>query len=241
MRCVVNYAQGSWYPAGQQRLAETLKTHGGNPDLLAFATPPPGAGSPQSQTSKPAAYRVAELCGYSTILWCDASVFAIRDLGPVFEAVESQGVGVFGDSGWVAGEWASDHALAVLGVDRDDAMKWPWVAGCVSGVCLDHPKGRAWYRDWLRLWRAGAFGVDHPQGPHAPATDISTDPRVKGYRRDGVVLAYLQRKHRLDANLNQFCAYWSETVSPDIALVARGGVEWPWREWIESVTDAQPE
>lgn len=234
-RCVITYAEGNWYPEGQKRLLQTLRQYGGNPDVISFTSPPPGAGSPQSMTAKPAAARVAVERGYDSIIWCDSSIFAIRDIGPVFEAVESQGVGVFGDDGWNAGQWASDLALEIMGISRDDAMRMPWVCGAILGVSLDHPTGREWYNDWISLADAGAFGIDHPKGPHAPAADISSDPRVKGYRRDGPVLAYLRDKYGLQPNLNRTCTYWKKEVSPDIALVARGGTAWPWERWIRSV------
>ncbi len=100
---------------------------------------------------KPYAVQAALDEGYRTVLWLDASAWALRDLTPVFEAAENAGVYAVATAGaFPVGEWAGDACLRTLGLSRAEAQRLPQVA---SGVlCVDASQARPaqFQKDWLR-------------------------------------------------------------------------------------------
>lgn len=143
---------------------------------------------------KPFCFAEAGARGLQSVLWLDASCVAIRPLEPLFEVIEDRGYLLFRNGKRVVGSWASDDALDVLGVSRDEAMAMPEVNAAALGLKLDHPVGAGFLRDWLELARGGvAFrGVreklrswsDYTHVKWNRSATISADPRVRGHRHD---------------------------------------------------------
>ena len=69
---------------------------------------------------------------YDNVLWLDASIWAIRDVRPIFDKVEQQGYLVQSCSSckdpgntqwWSVGDYTNDETLSAYGLTRDDAMQ----------------------------------------------------------------------------------------------------------------------
>ena len=85
-KCVVNFAKDHWYPRGQDRLRSSLIATGFDGHML-FHNDERGLGAPSHQECsygfKPYALLDAVNRGYTHILWCDASMWAIRNIQPM--------------------------------------------------------------------------------------------------------------------------------------------------------------
>jgi hypothetical protein len=129
----------------------------------------------------------------------------VRRLKPLFEQIEAQGYLLFQNGDRRVGEWASDAALARLGLSRDEAMTIPEVNASALGLDLRHPLAQAFLERWHEEARHGlAFrGVEEPVRTEAEyeavkwnkAHRVSTDARVRGHRHDQSVAGILA--HRL--------------------------------------------
>jgi hypothetical protein len=181
-----------------------------------FAYWPPGrfpAGCPDHLevpfAFKPFCFEEAGARGLRSVLWLDASCVAIRPLEPLFEEIEERGYLVFRNGSQMIGSWASDDALEVLGLSRDEAMAIPEVNAAVIGLRLDHPLGSR----FLTAWRELATGEVAFRGTREKLPtwehyrDVksnrsgraSADPRVLGHRHDQTAAGVLA--HRLGMEL----------------------------------------
>jgi hypothetical protein len=59
--------------------------------------------------------------GYKNILWLDCSVWAIKDVQPVFDVINKEGY-IMQEAGHFVGNWCNDFTLDYFGVKRDYAM-----------------------------------------------------------------------------------------------------------------------
>lgn len=58
--------------------------------------------------------------GYDQILWIDSSVYAIKDLTPVFDDIEQNGM-IFQDAGHILRTWTNDRTLDYFGISSEEA------------------------------------------------------------------------------------------------------------------------
>ena len=113
----------------------------------------------------------------------DAACVAVRSLKPVFERIESRGHVLFRNETWRVGEWAAPHALAALGLTRDEAMEMPELNAAALGVRAEQP-----FLDlWLEEARRGtAFRGDKSEHRHDQsvagvlAARLGMRPRPRG-------------------------------------------------------------
>jgi hypothetical protein len=181
-KCVINFARNGWYPAGQRRLDASLRNVGFDGDVLIWSEEQqigaPGHGvSPYA--FKPFALREAARRGYDLVIWADASVWAIRNIEPMFGHLERNGWMLFFNC--QAGSWTSDACLASFGVTRDQAMEIPMLMGICMGWNLKWPQCQAFLSSWLEK---ASDGVTFPGSWTNRQQEVSTDPRVLGHRHD---------------------------------------------------------
>lgn len=208
-RCVVNVACGFWYPRGQARLLTSVWEHNPGLDTVAWCDKyPPFSPSHQEMpfAFKSHALRAALDRGYTTLLWADASCWAVRSLDPLFEAVESQGY-VFINNGWKIGQWASDHALNVFGLNRDEAMEKKEPTVMMFGLDLTNSMTQRWFADWCERCKdpklmngslhnkPGQEIIDPHSGVNVGV--ISSDPRCRGHSREQVTAGLCAYRHGL--------------------------------------------
>lgn len=189
--CIINFAKGHWYPRGQARLLQSLRDTGYEGDVFhwnderALSVPP--------HEMMPYAFKigafnhVADL-GYRQILWCDAAVFAIKPVTPIFDHIEREGH-VFFHSGFNCAQWTSDACIAACGITRDDAEKMPMYMACCMGLNLDNPRSADFLK---RLTERALDGVSLPGAWRNEGHEVSHDPRCQGHRHDqsiGSILA----------------------------------------------------
>lgn len=223
-RVIVNVGHSFWYPAGQDRLAESLLEQGeGAARLLWRDHWPPGC---PPHDLVPYAFKVYALlaardAGADQALWIDSSCWAIRPLDVVWAQLDDLGHYLEVD-GHPVGEWISDDALAELGVTRDEVWTLPLPEGKLMGFDFRHPDVRAFLDELVSHLDAfrGPWTNDHGQA--------STDPRCRGHRHDIAVTGVLAPRHSFLMTVPKRVAFPVDGVEPaDTAVfLSQGMATW---------------
>jgi hypothetical protein len=211
--CVVSLAtKDKRYSEGLKRLEKSLERAGFSGDVVCWRPGTYPAGCP-SHLDVPFAFKpfcfMAAKRRYDLVLWLDARCVVIRKLDPVFAEIEERGYVLFRNRRFVLGEWASDLALDLFGLSREQALGLPEVNAAALGLDLRNPVAASFLDSWYEAARDGrAFrGTVEPLRSWEDYQDVkrnrsgkvSTDPRVRGHRHDQTVAGILA--HRLDLNL----------------------------------------
>jgi len=214
--CVVNVAVGPGHVRGQQRLTESLRAWKYQGDFISWtdAYPP---GSPTHQ-SAPYAFKFFALKealrrGYDTVLWLDASFWAIDEPMKVFRVIDKRGYALW-LSGWTTGEWTSDAALKMLRITREEAFKYPLVMGGAVGISKYHAGAMELLK---RMLVYAADGATFPGAWDNKRKQVSTDSRVLGHRHDQPPLGVESKRLGLEPfRCPYLIAYWlSAHPEPD--------------------------
>lgn len=221
-RCIINVATPE-YAAGQRRLSESLKPYAVHTLLWSDGGLPPGSPPHKGPGAVPYAFKLyafaeARRQGYESILWLDASMYAIRDPAPVFEVMESQGYMIEACGGWL-GNWTTDAFLTHHKISRDDAMTIPMFSAGFCGFDFRHSLAREFVDAWMRLSKDGVSF-------HGPWYGASHDPRFKGHRHDmaaGSLLAHRMGMKMTDPRFMVYGAYLEgREPGPDVCFICRG-------------------
>ena len=133
---ILNVAVGDRYAFTQRRMIFFLSQIGDDTPQLFWTDSWPGR--PHSEAPygfKIDAFDAAIKLGYRRALWLDSPVYPVKELDEVWSYLDQHGVLLLGD-GWNVGQWTSDAALAMYGVDRNDAMNMQLCYACVVGIDL---------------------------------------------------------------------------------------------------------
>jgi len=199
---VLNVATGR-FMIGQKRLTESLKEMGSGIDIWRWGNHFPPGSPPQNRQRWPLrsgeipyrfktyAIKAVVEGGGRQVIWCDASIVAIRSLDPLIEYLRKTGYWLV-NGGWNVGQWCADSALAPLGITREDSFQIPLCVGGAFALDLEHPLGRAFFGDLVAMDDAafcGPWTNKHQQA--------SADPRVRGHRHDQTVMGVIAHRHEM--------------------------------------------
>lgn len=262
-RAVVNVASDSWV-RGQERLVTfMLASYGEQVRKWTNCFPP---GCPKHRTRgaladledrcRPYAFKAYALQdaldrgGFSTLLWCDASIVPVRNLTPLWERIERDGYWI-ARNGWNNAEWTADAAYPDLfpqyfgktvdhtelapegGLEMARALNQtiPHVVGTAFGLDASHPVGKLILHEYFRLasqTRAFCGPWGNSKAPHEKGrnsdriiAECGPYPPVLGHRHDQTALSVIA--WRLKCQLDQtgtFAYEGGETA--DTILVAKG-------------------
>lgn len=211
--CIINFAKGHWYPRGQSRLIQSLKDTGYSGDLYAWndernLSVPPHEMMPYA--FKIGAFNHVADLGHRLILWCDAAVFAIKNVQPIFDHIEKHGHILF-HSGFNCAQWTSDACLKQCAVSRDAAEKMPMYMACCMGLNLDHPRSMEFLR---RLTERALDGISLPGAWRNDAHQVSQDPRCQGHRHDQSIGSIMAAQQGMDITIahETYFAYYGNGV-----------------------------
>ena len=181
------------YPAGQKRLLNSLVHHGFRHDVLAFQDWP----NKLFDTScgyniKAAAFHEAVMAGYTRILWLDSSVWAIRNIDPIFDHINTHGW-FFWKNGFNCAITCDDNALDFFQITRDQAEQMPDITTAIFGLHMENPTALEFYDRWRATAHDGMWATSrqHNNG--------STDPRFQFDRQDQSCASVIANKLFMDA------------------------------------------
>jgi hypothetical protein len=221
--CILNYASGAWYPNGQARLVKSLNDVG-NSDIPCFVWKdhtqlgcPPHQQVPYA--FKPYALQHAKDMGYELALWCDASVWAIKNIQPVFDYLSTHSHLFFHNS--CIGRFTSDACLAGFGLSRDDAMNLSGLMGICMGFNLTAPVTQEFLRQWLAKSKDG---FSFPGAWKNDQQQVSKDPRCAGHRHDQSVASIIALNLKMELLIahETFFSYWEPVMKDSVVLTAQG-------------------
>jgi len=205
--------------------------NGGDVALLVYkGGVPMGCPTPEDApyASKVYAMQAAADAGFTSVLWADASVVAVRPLLPIWELMEGTGYWLAsapwlnGRPLWVAGEWISDAALPLLNVTREESFGIPKLATHSLGLDLEKEVARSFLSQWMEAANNGSF-----YGPWDNAGGAaSSDPRVLGHRHDLSAASVIAHRLGMDYTLNNFLTFGSD--APETILRVDYGLEDRW-------------
>lgn len=160
-RCIINVSTQKYWK-GQDRLIDTLKGKT-DADLLMFRSEQEVMAKPHSEmmySFKPRAFVKAQDLGYTSLLWLDASMYAIKDLNPLFEHIEQHGY-FFQNSGWKNSDFYNSKARRYYGEPHGDM-----ISSGVLGLSLTNPDSKEFLFRWFRDMTYGMFNGSHSDWRH---------------------------------------------------------------------------
>jgi len=215
---IINACVGSWYPKGTERLVKSLNYVGWGGEVLTWANkwPNNNFNTVCPYNIKAAAFEEACLKGYSHILWCDSSVWAIQDPMPIFDIINEQGY-YFWKSGYNCAQTVSDKALEYFGVTRDEAEKYEGCSSGIMGVNLKSEIGLNFCVDFVKAAKHGVFEGSREHD------NQSEDPRFLFHRQDQSVASMLIGIMGLKMHDPQeHCSYYQKEVKDSVIFLLRG-------------------
>jgi hypothetical protein len=223
------------YPASLKRLEESLRRTAFAGELMFWA---PGQFPHSAPTHlqvpfafKPHCLIEARQGGSEFLLWLDSSCIAVRSLDPIFDQMDRDGYILFKNLNYRLGDWASDDALHVLGVDREEAMKMSEVNGAAFGLSMKSDIATEFLNQWhraakdevafrgvvekLRTWE------DYEDVKWNRGGKVSRDPRVRGHRHDQTVAGVLAAKLGMKLTIHGLGNYSSsrKIIKPKTRIV----------------------
>ena len=177
--CIVNASNGvGWYPTGTKRLKQSLIYHGYSGDIITHDNFP----NDFFDKSNPYHIKASALAnvidsGYTHILWLDCSVWALKDVMPIFDIINEKGYYLW-SSGYNCAQTCSDACLEYFGITRDEAEKMNDCSSSMVGINLHNPIGKEFIERWIRSAQAGAWNGSRLHD------NQSKDPRFLFHRQD---------------------------------------------------------
>lgn len=192
--CIINVGIGGWYPSGTQRLIDTTEAYRNGIDILTWQDIlPPGARLHEQSNYgfKTYAFREAFNQGYENVLWCDSSIYAIKDIAPVFDKLNEYGY-YFIDNGFSLAETGTDKLLDFENIGRIEADAIPEITTCLFGITEEILQV---YLQWLIYEQNNLFNGSRQHDPKD-----SAHPRFRFCRHDQSALSLAAYKFKVKPN-----------------------------------------
>lgn len=209
---------GGWYGAGTNRLIKSLNRVGWAGDVLTWIDKWPNDNFDKScnYNVKAAAFQEAINLGYTHILWCDSSVWALNDPMPIFDIINETGF-FFWSSGYNCAQTCNDNILNYFFKTRDEVESWPDVATGIFGINTKISKGMEFIHGWINACHDGVFKGSRLHD------NQSADPRFLFHRQDqsaASLLASILEMPPMDQNL--LLGYWKKNMPESWIFTLRG-------------------
>ena len=200
-RCIINFSKGNWFPLGQERLRFSVQNLS-NIDVLSFSDENE-IGSP-SHLEKPYAFKVfafykALELGYDIVLWCDSSLYATRDVKPLFEKREKEG-SLLCSGDLKCSEWTNDNMLNYFGISRDESASMDHLTASLIGFNFNFQE----CRDFLSRWK-DSIQVFPGNASNENGSE-SSDSRCKGHRHDQSAASIIANQLSMKIDKDQYIA-----------------------------------
>lgn len=190
-----SYSHGSPYAKGQERLLNSLVHHGFRHKVLAFQDFPNNHYEKKTYNIKASCMHQAREMGFDVLLWLDSSVWAIREIEPLFDYIISHGW-YFHSNGFNLGRTMDNKALEYFGLTRDKAYQMPDLTSSMFGLHLGNPKAEWAFNDWLQSAKDG-FWLSSRERPGKYPNDGYPEDFV-GDRQDQSCLTAVMHKYEMD-------------------------------------------
>jgi hypothetical protein len=203
--CIVNFSDGG-FKNGQNRLAQSLKDFNYQGDVILFNYFEE-VGS-KSHLEVPYQFKVyaiekARQMGYDVVLYCDASLYAIKDVMPVIYYIIEKGH-LMEFCGFSAGQFSTDLCLSKFGLTRDEAMDIGLHSAGFTGLNFKNEKTSEFFDKWLQ---SAKEEVSFCGDWNNLKKQCSDDERCLGHRHDQTtasIIAYQLQIERINPHFMQY-------------------------------------
>jgi hypothetical protein len=162
---------------------------------------------------KPTLVNIARGLGYKRVLWCDSTIFFVRNAMDVFDTIAFKGVLLFDNPGCPETHWTSDDCLAKMGCSAEEASQITQAMACVMGFDFDNPQAHSVFDEWFD------FGKD---GVCFQGRSGSQRPEFRAHRHDQSVISYLAHKHGISKLPYGTLSYWNDREKFNSRVCNRG-------------------
>ena len=215
--CIVNFSDGG-FKNGQDRLAQSLKDFNYQGDLIIFNYFEQVGSKPHLEVPyqfKVYAIEKARQMGYDVVLYCDASLYAIKDVMPVIYYIIEKGH-LMEFCGFSVGQFSTDLCLSEFAITRDEAMNIGLHSAGFTGLNFQNEKASEFFDKWLQSAKeeisfCGDWNNNEKQ--------CSDDDRCLGHRHDQTtasIIAYQLEMERINPHFMQYQYDGVETKSDTI-------------------------
>jgi hypothetical protein len=208
--CIVNFSD-SQFQIGQDRLKESLMQNGYQGDVLLF-NDYSQIGS-KSHLEVPYQFKVyaiekARQMGYDVVLYCDASIYAIKCVMPVMYYIIEKG-NLMEYCGFSAGQFSTDICLSKFGLTRDDAMNIQLHSAGFTGLNFQNETATKFFDKWLECAKEeitfrGDWNNNQKQ--------CSLDDRCLGHRHDQTTASIIAHHLEMERRNPYFMQYQYDGV-----------------------------
>ena len=209
---------GGWYGQGTERLVKSLNHVGWAGSVLTWKNKWPNDEFDKSCNYhvKCSAFVEAIKLGYTHILWCDSSVWALNDPMPIFDIIEKNGF-FFWSSGYNCAQTCNDNIINYFSKTRDEVESWPDIATGIFGVNLNNSKGREFIYGWINACLDGVFKGSRNHD------NQSSDPRFLYHRQDQSAASLLASIHQMQPiDQNSLLGYYKKDMPDSWVFTLRG-------------------
>lgn len=203
MRVVINLSTGR-YIKGQMRLFKSLSDTGYAGKFLSW-TDELAIGAPYHRDN-PYGFKIYGFeKGFEaadSVLWLDASVWAIKDVSPIFEHIEGHGY-IMQEAGHSCGRWANDRCLEYFDLKRDDASKMPMYGNAgFLGLNKNSAIAMEFFKRWKQSMLDGIFKGEWSNHRHDMVCGSIIANRLgMKYQKGNEWLAYASPEQKVNKNV----------------------------------------
>lgn len=220
--CIVNFSDYK-FKAGQDRLRESLIQQGYQGDVLLFNDFNQVGSKVHLEVPyqfKVYAIEKAKQMGYDIVLYCDASLYAIKNVMPVIHHIIEKGY-LMEFCGFSVGQFSTDLCLNEFNLTRDEAMLIQLHSAGFTGLNFQNDIANKFFDKWLQSAKdeitfCGDWNNNHKQ--------CSNDDRCLGHRHDQTtasIIAYNLEMERMNPYYMQY-AYDGVDVKSNTIFNCRG-------------------
>jgi hypothetical protein len=203
--CIVNFADYK-FKRGQDRLRESLIQQGYQGDFISF-NEFNQVGS-KSQMQVPYQFKVFAIekvrqMDYDVVLYCDASIWAIKNVMPVIHHIIDNGY-LMEYCGFSVGQFSTDLCLKEFDLTRDEAMNIPLHSAGFTGLNFKNELACKFLDNWFDLAKKeitfiGDWNNNQKQ--------CSQDERCLGHRHDQTTASIIAHKLGINRINPRFMQY----------------------------------
>lgn len=220
--CVLNFSDYK-FEKGQDRLRDSLKQQGYIGDFISYSEFAE-VGS-KIHLEVPYQFKVYAIekvrqMGYDVVLYCDASIWAIKNVMPVINHIIEKGY-LMEYCGFSVGQFSTDLCLKEFGITRDEAMDIPLHSAGFTGLNFKNELASQFFDRWLDSARKEiTFKGDW----NNKDKQCSQDERCLGHRHDQTtssIIAYQLGMERINPHFMQY-EYDGVEINPSTIFKCRG-------------------
>lgn len=194
------------------RLSDSLRDNLTDGDFIGFihessVGAPPHAQNPYS--FKIYAIKKCMEMGYRHVLWLDTSMFAIKNVQPIFNEMSENGYFLHGSQNLLS-DWCNDKTLSYYGIDRKNLGNYTMAIGGFIGFNFTNAQGVTLFNEWNKAMNDNLFKGDWANHRH----DMSVLNCILFNKRE-----YIVQKHD---SFMQYAGVFDPVSSDSVIFKARG-------------------